>query len=1034
MRKLLALMMAAVFALGVFGGLTGALAEVKNPGLDVVIVIDFSFSTFPGTEIPHADPETMCLDAATMLINMCDAKFSKAAIVPFTSEDTRNIDKYNAEHGNLWKNWIDVSDPVRRRALCDSLYANDVDYASTAYLHSGHTNYAVGMQQALDLMNSSDKTDNQKLVLVLGDGKSEPASAENEQLAVNCARQIEAFGGRIYCMQFGNDPNGQNLLRSIATSSETYWSGVQPSELKDRFSGVFAELIGTEQETITAQAGDGDDIVFDIRVPHKAITEVNVVVDRNKIEGGVSVLDNNGQPIGDGPNLIMYTNDHINTGAGVKGEYQRYDFVSLKIIDPDPGTWKVSARRAADVSADEQMTIDLLYNYQIELMAGLTGADDNAFRKNEHVTFESWFVDAAGNPSSDDSLYGGRQADGTGIEAVLTIYDANNTPVLETPMTADYDNHRFVYDIDLNTASFVNKNAPDQQTFHYAVSASGDHLFRETENNENNVFVVFGDKPVATVDGPQFLGTIRINDIFDENAPDELESEPLSDYFKDEDDDPLTYVIASQNGLEGKIVDNEKLVVRRVSDDNLKDGYVEVKAQDGAGNESGPVRFTANVISVGDLLNDCLTISADPVQPEINELGTRLQPGQLGKGGSATVQVNYKVAPPEDKTGEFPSTELDELGLYDKLGEDSVLAVKHETVEKPKDTEVKPEEGLEYTVAAKRNTGRVQVDSTYSINGGEPRELSSNTFEVVNVPPVVVEDLDKLLTEKGGEPGESGVVFTADKDNPEMAKSSHTLSDWFTDADGAFDSLSFTASAENQEEAKDLFTPARAILRTFGLIAKEGPVVETNADAENALEGDTLNVTAARFGKAHLTVTATDEDGASVSYAIDYNITSSRDRLMCIITYAVILLILAAIAAVLINKYVVHRPWPRHNDEYRVTQNDFAVLSDEGKESRRFGRTHRKPCTLKVLADHFSIMDDGSGSEAFSKVQLWPTTGNRLVVELKNKMRLPAGASVKVDGTDISRGRKAKWCRNGRITVTFRDTAGNENTVVFKRD
>ncbi|MDO4866181.1 MAG: VWA domain-containing protein [Clostridia bacterium] len=1033
MRKLLALMMAAMLALGMLGGLTGALAEVKNPGLDVVVVIDFSFSTFPGLGNNNpADPETMCLDAATMLINMCDAKFSKAAIVPFTDEQ-RFIDDYNASHGSLWKTWIDVSDPVRRRALCDSLYANDVDYASGANLHTGLTNYALGMQQALDLMSRSD-TGNQKLVLVLGDGISKPASAENEQMAVDCARQIEAFGGRIYCMQFGNDPNGQNLLRSIATSPETYWSGVQPSELKDRFSGVFAELIGTEQETVTAQAGDGDDIVFDIRIPHKAITEVNVVVDRNKIEGGVSVQDNNGQQIGDGPNLIMYTNDHtLSAGSsGLKGQaYQRYDFVSLKIIEPDPGTWKVSARRAADVSADEQMTIDLLYNYQIELAAGLTGADDNAFRKNEHVTIESWFVDATGAPSSDISLYGGRQADGTGIEAVLTVYDANNNPVLETPMTADYDNSRFVCDIDLNTASFVNKNAADQQTFHYGVSASGDHLFRETENNENNVFVVFGDKPVATETEPQFLGTIRINDIFDENAPVELESKPLSGCFKDEDDDPLTYVIASRSGLEGEIVDNEKLVVHRVSDDNLKDGYVDVYAQDGAGNKSESVRFTANVISVGDLLNDCLTISADPVQPEIAELGTGLEPGQLGKGGSATVQVAYDLVPP---SADFPYSELAALELRDKL--DGVLAVEHVTVEKPKDAEVVNDEfGLGYTVSAKRNTGKVQVDSTYSINGGESKPLGSNTFEVVNVAPVVVEDLEGLLAGNGGESGEAGVVFTVDKDNPELGKLSHALNDWFTDADGAFDSLSFTASAENQEEEKDLFTPARAILRTFGLIAKEGPVVETNADVDSgALEGDTLNVTAARFGRSHVTVTATDEDDESVSYAIDYNITSSRDRLMCIITYAVILLILAVIAAVLINKYVVHRPWPRHNDEYRVTQNDFAVLSDEGKESRRFGRTRRKPCTLKVLADHFTIMDDGSGAQVFSKIQLWPTTGNRLVVELKKNAALPNGSSVKVDGTVITRSRKAKWCRNGRITVAFRDTAGNENTVVFKRD
>ena len=105
-------LMTLVIALGLLAGGVGALAEAPNPGLDVVIVIDFTFSTFPGVDSPRGvDQQLMCLDAAAMLINMCDANYSKAAIVPFTDGNDA-IESYNRANGNMWGRWIDVSDPA----------------------------------------------------------------------------------------------------------------------------------------------------------------------------------------------------------------------------------------------------------------------------------------------------------------------------------------------------------------------------------------------------------------------------------------------------------------------------------------------------------------------------------------------------------------------------------------------------------------------------------------------------------------------------------------------------------------------------------------------------------------------------------------------------------------------------------------------------------------------------------------------------------------------------------------------------------
>lgn len=1019
MKKLCVLVLALALAVGLVpGGLPAASAEVKNPGLDVVIVIDFSFSTFPGINNNEADPNLMCLDAAAMLINMCDAAYSKVAIVPFT-DGQPFIEDYNRSIGNLWNTWIDVSDKSQRKALCDSLFVSEMYKAGNSRIHQGNTNYALGMRQALDLILGSN-TGNQKLVLVLGDGRSQPESAENENAAIESAGEIKKADGRIYCLQFGNDENGRRLLRNIATDDATYWSNVQPSELKKRFSDVFAELIGTEQETVFSQpdAQSGAEI-FNINIPHRAISEVNVVMDKNKIAGDVVVLDGNNEVVGEGPNLLQYTNDNYS-----KNPYEAYDFVSLKILDAMPGVWKVKADRANNVPAGEQTTIDLLYNYEVELVAGLSDAEDNAYRKNETVVIESYFVDANGDPSDDETLYAGRQENGSGIEAILTLYDEAGGIILQEPMTADYEGRRFVYPIDLKAASFVNRTTKENQVFQYSVSAEGDHLFRTTETP--GAFYIFGDAPTRTTEEPVFLGTIRVDDIFsDSGEPDYLFSEPLSGYFRDEDDEELEYVIAGSSRLDCGIGEREGAKVLGVGsqgNENVNGGYVDIYAMDGAGNSSDPVRFLANVVSIRKLVEDCVTVEAVPLDD------ARLNEGKLNKGQSATVSVAQRIVPPG---ADFPYNYLNELVTDEAV--EAALTVKNTPLEMPEDAVFEGEEEPAFTVTAGRRTGKIRIDTTAQIKDIE-KPVGETAFEVVNISPRVADALGAFLAEAGAQEGEVP-TFQVDKDKPEAAKLTFDLGQWFEDGDGAFDSLSYTAAVEALPQTRDIFTPARGILRLINLIPREGDAVAVNADAETGrLEAAELDLAAERFGNARVTVTAADEDGAQVSYTLGYEISSSRERLMCLITYAVILILLVIILIVLINKLVVHRPWPRHNDEYRVILNDFSALSDEGRESRRFHIVGRKACKLKALADHFDIGDGGCSARIFDRIYLWPTTGNRLVVEIARRDHLERDALVKVDGVDITRGRKAKWRRNGRISVAYRDGAGNEYVCVFKRD
>ena len=1021
MKKLWILVLTLVFVVAglIPSGLQVAFAEVKYPGLDVVIVIDFSFSTFPGYNNREADTELMCLDAAAMLINMCDSTYSKVAIVPFT-DGQPFIENYNISNGSLWNTWIDASDSNQRKALCDSLFVSEMYKAGQSRIHQGNTNYAVGMQQALDLVRSSN-TGNQKLVLVLGDGISQPASVQNETAAINCAREIEGFNGQIYCLQFGNDLNGQRLLHNIATSDETCWSNVQPSELKDRFSDVFAKLIGTEQETVYSQSvTDTNQEVFNISIPHKAVSEVNVVMDINKITGDATVLNGNDEVISEGANLLRYTNRNYN-----RFEYEAYDFVSLKIIDPMPGIWKVMVGRASDVPPSEPMTIDLLYNYEIELAAGLSGAENNAFRKNEHVTIESYFIDADGNPSDDETLYSGRQADDTGIEAKLTIYNAAGAAVFESPMVSDYENHCFRYDFDLNTTDFVDKNTAEDQYFHYVVNASGDHLMRTADSSDQS-FYVYGEKPIRLTEEPVVLGTLCFNDVFGRDLPDYLLSEPLSNYFADGDGDELTYIIDNANvyGLQPEIGEHESelvLGVRRLSDENLQDGYVDVYAQDGAGNRSDSVRFMADVISIGGLVEDCISFRTDAA--------LAVPEGKIGKGQSVTVNTDYDIAPP---SAEFPYSELSNLVSRDLV--DAALTVTHTAVEKPEDTDFQvSESGMSYTLSSGHSTGRVKVDSSAVVSGIE-KAIGSSTFEVVNMPPEIAVDVGDQL-KAAGATGDEEPVFTVDKDKPEATKLSFELNQMFSDADGEYDHLSYTATATNVQEDRDIFVLARFLLRTVGLIEKDGDVVGLDASGEeHALEADVLSVKPLRFGKADVEVTATDEDGASASMTLHYSITSSRDIMMCIITYVILGLILILVIAILINKLVVHQPWPRigmagsRMKGYRDGVPQPVKGNDEWDVNLN-GRKMVSLATLYRFADPSDPNKEKIKAE-LEKILVWPTTRQVFIVELKGKI---SANSVTVNGMDLMKKKKAKWPNGTQLIVKLRLAEGTEIDLGWKR-
>lgn len=352
-----------------------AYAEAEKPGLNVVIVYDCSYSMHYGED--EYDEELMCLDAATMLINMCDARYSQIAVVPFVYT-TLAGHVVRGEHSwdyGYYNKWLDVSDAYTRAALCDEM----MRYFPNQQVIQGYTNHAEGMRAAYDLVQQVQGNGNKTMVLVLADSELNGNAANGAKLddaasiaaeearAIEYAEQIKALGGVIYCMDMG-PYSEEPLLKRLAGNnqdahsdkSKYYWSNVRAEDLKARFSGVFADMIGSKQDVAAANIS-ATDITFGIRVPNNSVSEVNVVLELEKTKGidSISVTNPDGAAVAPGNDLLKYSNGN----GGPAG----YDYVSLKIIDPSDGVWTIGAGRGDSVRDDERFTVDLLYNYEIEL-------------------------------------------------------------------------------------------------------------------------------------------------------------------------------------------------------------------------------------------------------------------------------------------------------------------------------------------------------------------------------------------------------------------------------------------------------------------------------------------------------------------------------------------------------------------------------------------------------------------------------------------------------------------------------------------
>ena len=1021
-----------------------ASAEVQT-GIDLVILLDSSRSMSGYNGATPRDPLYKRLDAAVMMINMCDSTQSRVAVVPFSDhiwgQGSGESDTYQ------WHQMIDISDASTRSAFCDRVISRDTFSAPTE-----KTFFAGALAKAEELLlaRQQEGSTNRPVVLLLTDGDN---TSTDQTDSLEIAERIKALGADIYCVSFG--PDSQNVrgkLVALAGNSEEsgerfLQEGENSDQVVDFFSNIFASLIDSRKRSypITIANGTAD---IKIDVPNGSVYEINLLVPMNiAAENATIQVTSNGDSVSGSDSVYIYK--HTDAVQATKSPY---DYISIKLINPDAGEWHITFPASDEASPDREYTYDILYNYDVNLEASPIS---DRILLNQNLVLGARFIKTDGRTySSDTYMYD--------IPATYEIKAQDGTVALSGEMQKASDG--LSYTVTIPAASlFEIFGSNVYQTYTISFHAENDTMFRDSINEVS--FSIVNAAPERTIEENIDLGIIRIDDVLDRGTQDGKIEQDVSGYFDSVDGDTLTYAIVGQSEGDNAVtasLDGATLTITKAGDGTVTDGWVEVVAEDPQRSQSEPVRFNVKVLSVRQLVDECVTINLKVETESTENAGEYIEVQSAGngsysipKGQSIRLTAEYVIAVPNGK----PAEELPYSKLGEIVTEDAVRAVAAVGYSSDNDNEetagpsLAAEDNSYTAVLASGETAEASMTVGFSADiGGVAKSIDPLTFIVTNADPTLNEETARTaLTELGGieDPVDANapdggkiIFFDVDRDDPDDRVLTFDVSQWFADSDTVFGSeaLSYSVEIQPLEETKDIFSFARKILRTIGMADKEGEIVtldgaaydkETGVVAARLGESNgELKLDAKRFGNATVTVTATDKSEAEISYQFGYHVTSSQEQLKCLIVYAIMLLILIIIIIILINRLIVHAKWfTGNNSRYEVILNGYNQFSNRGEQASKFNKTGRKAITLRELAKQFDIQDGGSGNALFSAIRLWPTTGGRIVVE--GPKRKPRDGEVLVDGRKL--GTKAKWSVRGSLTCKYKDGDGVEHTCVFKR-
>ncbi len=777
MKKQLAVLMSCILLAGMlclgtaFAGAAGTAAAGNS--VDIVILVDQSKSmnnviwsnqkwTANGQQ---NDKEGYRMDAAQMLIAMCDMNGSRVAYLPFGG-NIIDFSNNSVRTNELY----DISDTSTRTSLMQLIEAHRALYDEKKTEAGGleiNTDYGNALVQAINLLqNRSDsyKKSNQAMIVLLTDGENSVSkdnkdiwqwdagenryisvpSADNnytytkaiaDALCVDAANRAAQCGIKIYTValyETGKREKADQYIRNLDNLAAI--TGVQGKELSsanatdlpDYFGDIFADQIGSAQMSLHP-VQNGDYYEVGIPVLNESVREVNLMlplagIDKNSVE-------------------LMDTNDKtVSSGLMESKNFRMY-----KIQNPRPtGIWKLRFKMADKNAAAGDISLNLLYNYTISLKTKIAenyGAlsDVSAFSSSKvsQLTLDARFYDMQTNqPSRDSNLYTvsysyPNQEAWWVINCAYSIKDASGNAVGSGALASN-GTDTFSGSIDLSRFNLKSGS------YTLTVTTDGAGLTRN-----NTLALTLRNETPALVSGKSALNAAYYVDYADgarlpgNNTPNI--SEKLSGLVTDNDKDPLTFSIVPGSVQNAELFDANSL---QIIESNGEAYLTATVARDSSGAyKSGTFacQVTANDGDGGEVT---LPVTID-VQSGVASAGKNLIISKTGfiSGNKAQKSAPITVSVAFDPTQSYPFLSLEDY--------DATLTI--------------PGAGGQTTVNLEYNDSSKNLEGKFNAPATETKwdvtlsvfydgvQVHGETFEVQvgNHPPVATEDkalLNRTIT------------------------------------------------------------------------------------------------------------------------------------------------------------------------------------------------------------------------------------------------------------------------------------------------
>ncbi len=399
---------------------TGAFTQTNADKLDAVLVVDVSNS------MSTSDKHNLSGEAMKMFVDMTSLTGNKIGVVAYT-------DKVEREKALLQVN--SAQDKAEVKAFIDSLQKGPF------------TDIAVGVKEAVTILDSGHDPANYPLIVLLADGnnflnkagtRTQAASDQELQEAIRKARDK---GYPIYTIGLNADGQlNKTSLQNIATQTKgKFFEASTADKLPQILSEIFADHLKLKVVPITNLTGNGQFQDVTVNIPNANVLEANIsIMSGKQVELKLFAPDGKEVPLTSG-------NVHLTRSTA---------YSMLKIVQPQEGDWKLQVK---GVDRDK-IGISMIFNYDLQLQMALIAA--KAYRPGDVVPIKAALT-TNGQSVGQDLL---KQ-----MKATLLVNDITAQKQTEQPLTVTGDGF---------AGSFT---VPDAHRYELKLKAEGASIYRETQ-------------------------------------------------------------------------------------------------------------------------------------------------------------------------------------------------------------------------------------------------------------------------------------------------------------------------------------------------------------------------------------------------------------------------------------------------------------------------------------------------------------------------------------------------------------------------